>query len=318
MTVQAALNWRPACSLQALQARAGMNRQIRAFFQARGVLEVETPALSQAGNTDPNINSFTVDTSPGQRYLHTSPEYPMKRLLAAGSGDIFQICKVWRQEENGPRHNPEFSLLEFYRVGFSYQRLMQEVAELLHCLIPQLVSAPVFLSYRSAFLETLQIDPHLANREQLAASARQQGLDVRGELSRQDWCDLLFTHCIEPGFATDRLTFVYHYPAEQAAMACTRMDAGQRVAERFEVYRGGLELGNGYQEQTDAQLNRNGLNADAARHPQGIPVDALFLAAVQAGMPKAAGVAIGLDRVLLCRMQEKNLNRVISFPWELA
>ena len=312
------MNWQPSCSIQALKARACLYQQLRAFFHARGVMEVETPALSQAGNTDPNIGSFSVNAPHGLRYLHTSPEYPMKRLLAAGSGDIYQICKVWRQDESGRKHNPEFSMLEYYRVGFSYQQLMQEVAELLHLAIPHLTIPPQTLTYRQAFLEILGIDPHQASIEQLRACAQQQQIDFQGELSLQAWLDLLFTHCIEASFPSDRLTFICHYPATQAALARVHLEDGNWVAERFEVYLGPLELGNGYQEQTDARQLERVLAADAEQQVQDIPLDLRFMAAIQAGMPFSAGIALGLDRILLCRMQAKQLPSVLSFAWEIA
>lgn len=312
------MNWQPTASIQALKARACLYQQLRAFFHARGVLEVETPALSQAGNTDPNIASFSVNTPQGLRYLHTSPEYPMKRLLAAGSGDIYQICKVWRQDEAGRKHNPEFSMLEYYRVGFSYQQLMQEVAECLQLVIPHLNTEPRILTYRQAFLEILGLDPHQASIEQLAACAQQQQVDIQGELSQQAWLDLLFTHCIEASFPTNRLTFIYHYPATQAALARVRLENGNWVAERFEVYLGSLELGNGYQEQTDADKLAGVLVADAKQQAQDIPVDTRFIAAVAAGMPFSAGIALGLDRILLCRLQAKQLPSMLSFAWEIA
>ncbi len=312
------MNWQPTASIQTLKARAYLYQQLRAFFHARGVLEVETPALSQAGNTDPNIASFSVNTPHGLRYLHTSPEYPMKRLLAAGSGDIYQICKVWRQDEAGRKHNPEFSMLEYYRVGFSYQQLMQEVAECLQLVIPHLNTEPRILTYRQAFLEILGLDPHQASIEQLAACAQQQQVDIQGELSQQAWLDLLFTHCIEASFPTDRLTFIYHYPATQAALARVRLENNNWVAERFEVYLGPLELGNGYQEQTDSDKLAGVLVADAKQQAQDIPVDTRFIAAVAAGMPFSAGIALGLDRILLCRLQAKQLPSMLSFAWEIA
>lgn len=315
-------DWRPSSSLSSLQARAAMNRAVRDFFAVRGVLEVETPAVSVAGNTDPQIDSFQVLGAGVQRYLHTSPEYPMKRLLAAGSGDIYQICKVWRQEEKGGRHNPEFTLLEYYRVGFSFWRLMQEVAELLQVLLPTLSYPPQFRSYHDYFLETLQLNPHIATQEQLAACARQQGLDVVGVLDKQAWLDLLFTHVVEAGLPTDRLSFVYHYPAEQSALASVTEHEGYSVAERFEVYLGALELGNGYQELIDGACNRAKLSQDAQvrhrHHLEAIPVDQHFLAAMQQGLPRCAGIALGLDRILLCRTGKKSLADVIGFPWELA
>ncbi len=305
-------------NLAALQERALLNRQVRVFFAERKVLEVETPALSQAGNTDPFIDSFSVNTPQGLRYLHTSPEYPMKRLLVAGAGDIYQLCKVWRRDESGTRHNPEFSLLEWYRLGFTWQQLMQEVAELLHTLIPHLLKPPRFCSYRELFLETLQLDPHLATEAELSASARAHGINISGDMPAQSWRDLLLTHCIEPHFPTDQLTFVYHYPASQSALAKVTTVDGQTVAERFEVYLGGLELGNGYQEQTDSAQNRLILVQDATTRGNDIPVDERFIAALEQGLPECAGVALGIDRILMCRMQVNDLKQVIAFPWEVA
>ena len=309
-------------SLPAIQQRAWMNRHIRSFFHDRGVLEVETPALSTAGNTDPQIESFTVNTAKGGRYLHTSPEYPMKRLLAAGSGDIYQICKVWRGDESGAKHNPEFTLLEYYRVGFSYQQLMHEVAELLQDLIPSLKQNAKFISYRQCFLERLGIDPHICSKAELADCAKLEGLDVSSSLSKQEWLDLLFTHVIEAEFSPERLSFVYHYPAEQSALSCVIEHEGVHLAERFEVYCGDIELGNGYQELTSQQANQQKLQRDAewrkATGQTEIPVDQQFLASLAKGFPRSSGVAIGLDRVLMCRMKKTTLNQVISFPWELA
>ena len=305
-------------NLTALKQRAILNQQVRVFFAQRHVLEVETPALSQAGNTDPFIDSFSVNTAHGLRWLHTSPEYPMKRLLAAGSGDIYQLCKVWRKDESGRRHNPEFTLLEWYRLGFSYTQLMQEVAELLHTLIPHLTKPPRFITYRDAFLETLQIDPHTADQTTLAACAQAHGVNITGDMPLQAWRDLLLTHCVEAAFPPDQLTFLYHYPAAQSALAKVQEDAGQWVAQRFEVYLGALELGNGYQEQTDASRNREILQQDAQTRGDGIPIDEHFLAALEQGLPECAGVAIGIDRVLMCRMQVSDLKQVISFSWEVA
>ncbi|WP_020394597.1 EF-P lysine aminoacylase EpmA [Thiolinea disciformis] len=312
-------SWRPSATFHALKARACLNEQIRAFFAERGVLEVETPALSQAGTTDPALASFSVVLPEGRRYLHTSPEYPMKRLLANGSGDIYQLCKVWRDDEYGRRHNPEFTMLEYYRVGFTYQRLMQEVAQLLQLLIPHLQPEPDILTYRESFLHYLAIDPYTASDTALAACAKQQGLEVQSDLSRQAWYDLLFTHCIEPNFAPDRLSFIYHYPAEQAALARVKQEQGYWVAERFEVYCGAMELGNGYQEQQNPVANRHTLIHGNQQRKTAVTVDERFLSALELGkLPFCAGVAIGVDRVLLCRLREKHLQHIISFAWELA
>jgi len=319
------VEWQPSAGLEALQARAGLLRQVREFMQVRGIMEVETPALSRAGTTDPAIDSLSVALPRELRYLHTSPEYPMKRLLANGSGDIYQICKVWRLDESGSRHNPEFTLLEYYRVGHDYRQLMQEVGALLALLIPGLPAAPVFREYRHCFLDTFGLDPFNTRPETLAACAAAHGLELQGgqdKLDLQGWLDLLFSHVIEPGFPDTGLTFVYHYPAAQSALACVSEHEGYAVACRFEVYLGPLELGNGYQELSDGAANTRKLTRDARQRSRegrsGPVIDRRFLAAMQSGLPHCAGVAIGLDRVLLCRLGEKRLEQVISFAWELA
>jgi len=321
--------------LTILTERAQVLHDIRDFFYARQVLEVETPALSQSGNTDPAIDSFAVDigcdspytlvnTNTSLRYLHTSPEYFMKRLLVAGAGDIYQIAKVWRKEEQGARHNPEFTMLEWYRVGFSYHQLMQEIEALLLLLLPCLNKSSCFITYQQAFLEKLDIDPHSATHAELCQCVKNQAVDVIGELDPSAILDLLMTHCIEPHFARDRLTFVYDYPViQQALSAVTPMtETALPVAMRFEVYCGGLELANGYQEQVDAVANRTILQQDAAMRERlgkaTIPVDELFLQAMEQGMPAASGVALGLDRVLMQRLHRKRLEDVLSFSWTMA
>jgi len=362
------MNWQPETSHQTRLQRAQMLADTRCFFQQRDVLEVETPALSQAGNTDPFIESFQL----GQIYLHTSPEYPMKRLLAAGSGDIYQICKVWRKEEAGRNHNPEFTLLEWYRVGFSYQQLMQEVSDLLHLHFKnKLTKDDLFLSYKDLFLENLGINPHIANHDELTrcATTHINGLNCDG-LDQQAILDALLTHCIEPSFSKDRLTFIYDYPASQSALAqlseraltedsCLASSQAQpkngciielsvsnnetasslkkggggqtsknlpkvtyQVAERFEVYLGNRELGNGYQEEVSYPRNQQILQSEnevrRKSNLQEVPQDERFLAACKAGIPRSAGVAIGLDRVLMCISGEKSIQKVINFPWDKA
>jgi lysyl-tRNA synthetase class 2 len=232
-------HWKPTANLKLLEQRAKMLADIRAFFMKRGVLEVETPALSQAANSDPYIESFSLDS--GQRFLHTSPEYAMKRLLAAGSGDIYQICKVWREEEVGSYHNPEFTLLEYYRVGFDYRQLMDEVELLLTWLLGLKKNA-TFYSYQRLFVELLGFDPHKAQHSELIDCTRRNipSLEIGDELGwqKQDLLDVLLTHCIEPYFAKNQLTFLYDYPTTQSALATIRAatETEVAVAERFEVY----------------------------------------------------------------------------------
>ena len=346
------MNWNPTTSAHARQQRAQLLHDVRAFFWSNKVLEVETPALSLAGNTDPYINSFQFGSdnkSQKKRYLHTSPEYPMKRLLAANSGDIYQICKVWREGEVGKNHNPEFTLLEWYRVGFSYYQLMLEVRDLLHHLIPSLNRQTKFFSYKTLFLEKLEINPHIATHDELIHCAGKNiaGLSCDG-LDQQGILDALLTHCIEPDFSDDCLTFVYDYPVSQSALAQIReatpststnrqehdikqVKSGggvfntrnaEAVAERFEVYLGQMELGNGYQEEVGYQRNQQILqDENKARLKAGlqkIEKDEYFLAACEAGIPRSAGVAIGIDRILMCILGVDSIQEVINFPWDKA
>jgi lysyl-tRNA synthetase class 2 len=315
-------DWQPSASLQTLKQRAQMLQDIRAFFDARDVLEVETPALSQAANTDPFIESFPIHNQPSQpRYLHTSPEYPMKRLLAAGSGDIYQISKVWRKGEVGAKHNPEFTLLEWYRIGFDYWQLIDEANELLCSLFKLDKNNSLIISYQQLFLEKFNINPHTIGHAELVSCVKSNiaGLDT-GTLTDQALLDALLTHCIEPGFATDRLTVVIDYPASQSALAKLRTEQQITVAMRFEVYLGQLELGNGYQEETDYTRNKAILDKENHQRPtqQKVPVDVRFLEAIKAGMPPCSGIAIGLDRVLMKIADKNRIDQVISFPWESA
>ncbi len=211
------MSWKPTTTQESRQLRAKMYRDIREFFYQRQILEVETPALSQAGNTDPFIQSFQISSNNSLLYLHTSPEYPMKRLLAAGSGDIYQVCKVWREEESGRNHNPEFTLLEWYRVGFSVQQLMQEVSELLHflldALLPSIKPNDKRVSYEQLFLEKFGLNPHIASQDALQKCINTAIPNLEtSDLDQQAMLDALLTHCIEPEFDNNCLTFVYDYP----------------------------------------------------------------------------------------------------------
>lgn len=322
------MHWTPNTSQETRIARAQMLQNIRAFFLQRNVLEVETPAFSQAGNTDPFIESFKFEkASMTPRYLHTSPEYPMKRLLAAGSGDIYQICKVWRQNESGNNHNPEFTMLEYYRVGFTSNQLLEEVSRLLFTLLPNIKKTINIKSYAELFLEKFSFDPHIANRDQLITVVEEYipSLDTNS-LDSQALLDALLTHCIEPDFDTESLTFVKDYPESQSALAKiqknTNSTQNYSVAMRFEVYLGQLELGNGYQEETNSVRNQQILEQEnQARWRMGletITTDSHFLNACQSGIPESAGIAIGLDRVLMAITGEKSIQKVINFPWDKA
>ncbi len=322
-------DWRPVAHLDTLRVRARLLRRIRAFFAARGVLEVETPVASRAAATDPALHSLATSWSGAgpeaqTLYLHTSPELPMKRLLATGSGPIFQICKVFRDGERGPRHHPEFSLLEWYRPGLDYRDLMSEVADLVRHALERPGLGVEFLSYRELFLSRLGLDPLAAEATELRQAARAipgGDVDLDLDLDRDGWLDLLLTHSLEAGLGRGQMTFVYDYPATQAALARIRADRFP-VAERFELYLDGMELANGYQELTDAAEQCRRCAADlasrTARGQSQAPVDRAFLAALEAGMPETSGVALGLDRLLMAATASSHIDQVLAFPVERA
>ncbi|MGS1078895.1 EF-P lysine aminoacylase EpmA [Pseudoxanthomonas beigongshangi] len=322
------MSWQPSASFEAIRLRARLNATMRGFFAARGVLEVETPVMSQAGNTDPNIASFSlafgghVDAGARQRWLRTSPEFPLKRLLAAGLGDCYELGRVFRDGEAGGRHNPEFTMLEWYRVGWDHQRLIDECADLLRdCLA--LVGRETRLrrmAYRDLYREVLGIDPMLDSVEVL----RNALVDIRVEpdgLGRDDWLDLLMTHRLQPAFPADQLLALYDYPASQCALA--RVRAGEMpVAERFEIYLGPLELANGYHELADADEQSRRFHHDAAvrsaRGEQAPAIDARLLAGLAAGFPDCAGVALGVDRLLMAMLDTSRIADVLSFDFARA
>lgn len=318
--------WRPAAPLEILRVRARLLQRIRACFDGSGAMEVETPSCSAYGVTDPAIESFRV--APGAlrgaaRYLHSSPEFPMKRLLAAGSGPIYQICHVFRDGESGRRHNPEFTLLEWYRPGWDLRRLMNEVADLVRAVSDRSLPA-YYLSYGELFQEYADIDPHQAQAGQLRERALDLGLTQVADLQLPDrdaWLDLLLTHHVEPRLPVDRMTFVYDYPASQAALA--RVHPGPpAVAERFELYLGGMELANGFHELTDAAEQRARFQAEQAQrralglHP--VPMDEYLLAALEAGLPDCSGVALGVDRLLMWLSGVEHIAEVLPFPFDRA
>jgi len=311
--------WRPVATRDILKQRAKMLQNIRAFFSQRDVLEVETPALSRAATTDPTIHSVEARLAGELRYLHTSPEFPMKRLLAAGSGDIFQVCKVFRAEESGRYHNPEFSLLEWYRLGFDEHRLADEVVELIFSLSPSgMLSSPAIkISYQALFKERLGIDPFAISIDDLEAFARQKSIHPGCELSHDAWLDLIFSHCLEPEFADDSLTIVYDYPASQAALA--RIHLNEPTAARFEIFWGSIQLANGFYELADYAEQQQRFDAELQmRKEAGIPVtplDTLFLQALKGGLPNCAGVALGLDRLLMCIVGATHIDGVLAFPF---
>jgi lysyl-tRNA synthetase class 2 len=307
-----------------------MLAELRAFFAARGVLEVDTPILGAATATDVHLASLVAHVGPRAvaRYLQTSPEYAMKRLLAAGSGDIYQVCKVFRDDEQGRLHNLEFTMVEWYRIGFDHRRLMDEVATLIGQFIGARLSPPVeVLSYREAFLRELGVDPLSAPLATLVAAAEARlgplpaGLEASPAGVRDGCLDLLMGALVGPALGRGRLTFVHEYPASQAALA--RLLPGQPpVAARFEAYVEGIELCNGFHELGDPAEQRRRFEADrAARAASGLalpPLDERLLAALAAGLPDCAGVALGFDRLVMLATGRRDIREVLSFAADEA
>ncbi len=321
--------WKPSASLAQLQIRATVLAQIRTFFAQRNVLEVDTPLMCRSAATDVAIHPIPVLYQPSATlhsnpyYLQTSPEYAMKRLLAAGYGSIYQIAKAFRGEESGRLHNPEFTLLEWYRVGFDLHALMDEVDDLLTLILGTPKARR--LSYETLFRDALGIDPHHSTVQTLAVCAEAHGVQLSA-LAAQDldvdaWLDILMTHCIEPTLGFDKPVFIDDYPASKAALATLhKREDGIFVAERVEVYVRGIELANGYHELCDAHLQRQRFEADCVRRAQlglpAIPIDQHVLSALEAGMPACAGIALGLDRLLLLKEGLQDLSETFSFGIE--
>ncbi|MGH8112580.1 MAG: EF-P lysine aminoacylase EpmA [Rhodanobacteraceae bacterium] len=311
----------------ALHLRARLNALIRGFFAERGVTEVETPILSAAGNTEPNIEGFAttfagpVAGGASERFLRTSAEYPMKRLLAAGFGDCYELGRVFRNGEAGRSHNPEFTMLEWYRVGFDHHRLALETARLVRAALElvQRDAEVATASYRDWFRKGLGLDPFTADEAALREPLRDFSIDPE-ELRRDDWLDLLVTHRLQPALPKAGITMVYDFPASQCSLARIR-SSRPPVAERFELYLGQRELANGYHELNDAAeqrtrfLRENALRA--ARGQRELPLDENLLRSLNA-LPDCAGVALGIDRLLMCLLDSDDIADVLAFPFAEA
>lgn len=316
-------SWQPSASIANLLKRAAIIAEIRRFFADRGVLEVETPAMSQATVTDIHLVPFeTRFVGPGAAqgmtlYLMTSPEYHMKRLLASGSGPIFQMCRSFRNEEAGRHHNPEFTMLEWYRPRYDMYRLMNEVDDLLQQVLD--CEAAETLSYQQAFSRHLDVDPLSADKAQLREAAAKLDLSNIADVEedRDTLLQLLFTVGVEPHIGRDKPAFVYHFPASQASLAEISTE-DHRVAERFEVYYKGIELANGFRELTDSNEQRQRFEQDNRKRaalglPQQ-PIDNNLLDALQHGMPECSGVALGVDRLIMIALGAESLSDVLTFP----
>ena len=325
--------WRPTATRAMLEQRAMLLARARRFFADGGVLEVDTPVVINAPVTDVHIHSARVDLEapiPGQPadasrpyFLHTSPEYAMKRLLAAGSGDIYQICHVVRGFERGRLHNAEFTLIEWYRLGFSLDDLMSEVDALVRALLGPVATGRTseHITYREAFLRELRLDPFTATQDGLREAAAKFGFTDAVPDHRDELLDFLMGTVIGPRLGASSLTFVHGYPATQAALA--RLDPHDaRAALRFELYCNGIELANGFHELASATEQRARFDHDIAeRRRTGLPVfpvDEFLLAALEAGLPDCSGVALGFDRTLMLAAAAKTIDEVLPFPTERA
>ena len=310
-------DWRPGATPAALAARAGLLEELRAYFRSQGVLEVETPLVASCGVTDVGLTPLTVNDGPETRFLQTSPEYAMKRLLADGAGDIYQICKAFRAGEWGRRHNPEYTLLEWYRVGWDHRQLAREVASLV-CRILGRERWQIW-PYGALFKHLIDVDPQSDPQPRLQAVARRVAGEVPDGLPRLALLDLLMTHAIEPRLAEWGVVVVTDYPADQAALARTMSVDGAPVACRFECYADGWELANGYWElQSAEELSRRFENDNQSRVAQGLPsmpIDEAFISAHRAGLPDCAGVALGVDRLLARRLGADDIRGLLALDW---
>lgn len=320
-----AVDWQPSASIETLRERARLMANVRAFFAQRDVLEVETPVLGQGGSTDVHLVSLhtLARTDKGQRrlWLQTSPEFHMKRLLAAGSGPIFQLARSFRDGEVGGRHNIEFTMLEWYRPQFTLEKLIDETATLIMTLLPYFPGPLVHYRYRELFHTHLDVDPFTTSVEKLrslAAKRAQMPAQSLADEDRDTCLDLLMGVVIEPQLGQHELSVVIDYPASQAALARRHQDAdGEWVASRFEVYLNGIELANGYDELTDAAEQRVRFAEDNAERRRlglsAVDVDERLLAALEHGMPEGAGVALGIDRLIQLALGKARLEDVLAF-----
>ncbi|RBO84755.1 EF-P lysine aminoacylase EpmA [Marinomonas aquiplantarum] len=321
-----AASWQPSAELSVLRQRADLFGKIRQFFAEQEVMEVDTQCLSLASISDPHIEVLTAHTrSMGQDltyYLQTSPEYAMKRLLCAGAGSIYQLGKVFRAEEMGRRHSIEFTMLEWYRVDLDHWQLMAEIEALLQAVIEPSLQCE-YLSYQQAFIDFTGLDPWQVSLEALQACAHQATEYGLQEEDRDTLLELIFASVIEPKIGQRQPCFIHSYPASQAALAKLQQDsAGNLVAARFELYWQGMELANGYYELTDAQEQAARFAQDKAQRQVSESVERQFderlISALIQGMPDCAGVALGVDRLLMLICGKKDIAEVLAFAHERA
>ena len=325
-------DWKPSASMMALRERSALLKAVRQYFDGNGVMEVETPMLSSAATVDVYINSFSTEFEPigggtlETRYLHTSPEFPMKRLLAAGSGDIYSLGRVFRNGEAGGRHNPEFTMLEWYRVGMDQQRLMDDVSALLSSICSFLEVRRC--SYGEIFQEKLSINPYAISDKELDELVQQKIDPGLAGLDRNDCLDLLFSKFIEPELGAKKSSrlegvFIYDYPASMSALArLGSNEKGEKVSSRFELFINGTELANGYHELLDGEEQQKRFESEQdKRSERGFdqyPYDQRMINALKHGMPDCAGVALGIDRLLMLVLSVDSIAEVIAFDFSRA
>ena len=317
--------WQPSAGPEVARTRAKMLERVRRYFKDCDVLEVDTPALSRYAGSDPNIDSLAVQSQFGDRlFLHSSPEFCMKRLLAGGYPDIYSVCRVFRDGESGKRHTPEFTMIEWYRLGFELDEIIDDTTRFISACIDDtaLVENVLRLEYEDAFRTAVGIDPLGAPVESLADCVDADA-HLRREVGddRDAWLDLIMSTVVAPGFEKNRLTVVQHYPASQAALA-RLCPADARVSDRFEVFYGDIELANGYVELTDAEEQRKRVDADLARREQlgrrTDPWDRHLIAALESGLPECAGVAVGLERLQMVFDKTDDIRDVMTFGFDAA
>ncbi|WP_340122151.1 EF-P lysine aminoacylase EpmA [Methylobacter svalbardensis] len=318
-------DWRPSCAIELMHSRARMLAELRQYFAERSVLEVETPLLSHSIGTDPQLEFFTTEycLSPQRQtlFLQTSPEFAMKRLLAAGSGCIYQIGKAFRNGESGRFHNPEFTMLEWYRVGFTLPQLMDEITELFAGLFrEQSLQETQRVSYQDVFVSYTGLDPLIFSYQDYCGFAMESQIPEAVDICGHDhglWLDFIFSHKVQPHLGENALCMVYGYPACQSSLARINKDNAQ-VTDRVELFINGVELGNGYYELADAKEQSRRFDRELAiRQQEELPVavkDQRLIAALESGLPECSGVAIGLDRLLLLLSGSASLDEVLSFP----
>lgn len=313
--------WRPGTSLDTLKRRARLLQQVRDFFSLRGVLEVETPGISRFPTLDLHLESFSVfhPDKTLQGYLITSPEYHMKRLISAGSGSIYQLCRAYRCDESGSRHNPEFTILEWYRVGWDQWQLMKEIEDLMQLLLG--TNTADYISYREAFEGALSMDPFTITLERFAEICSRHTLQppdylLLQDTDRDEWLNFLIGFLIEPHLGRDRPVFLHSFPASQASLAKLDDDNPQ-CAMRFEVYFKGLELGNGFCELTDAEAQENRFREEnrkrRAAGKEELAYDPRFIEALKQGMPDCSGIAMGFDRLVMLALGKHSIDEVQTF-----